>query len=30
MRTTGPVTGDYQEARIRHFHQQLDRHLERD
>lgn len=30
MRTKGPVTGDYQEARIRHFHQQLDRHLARD
>lgn len=30
MRTKGPVTGDYQEARIRHFHHQLDRHLGRD
>jgi phenylpropionate dioxygenase-like ring-hydroxylating dioxygenase large terminal subunit len=29
MRTQGPVTGNYQEARIRHFHQQLDRYLVR-
>ncbi|QIQ87918.1 aromatic ring-hydroxylating dioxygenase subunit alpha [Erythrobacter sp.] len=27
MRTKGPVTGDYQEARIRHFHAQLDKSL---
>jgi nitrite reductase/ring-hydroxylating ferredoxin subunit len=29
MRTFGPVTGDYQEARIRHFHRQLDEYIER-
>jgi hypothetical protein len=28
MRTKGPVTADYQEARIRHFHAQLDARLE--
>jgi nitrite reductase/ring-hydroxylating ferredoxin subunit len=30
MRTKGAVTGDYQEARIRHFHAQLDASLERE
>ena len=29
MRTKGPITGQYQEARIRHFHKVLDQHLER-